>query len=612
MKIKVSLLEDFKKLDKKQKIISCILVLVLIFDITFFAIKFNSKQKSPSNLIFTSELENNKIYALNINSKRGSIKKSGYAYYEFSLEQIENLWQLYKQKKSLSLTLRIGVKDSRNLSGNKFFWGFLYNKDFSKKGKLLKNLEPRVLIGSELNPLLKKEWTYFDTSFSVNKNLNKEDFPKGFFVYSDYHINIYDVFVDEAKIGYDFTNTIPLYATGANGGKINFNSSSFDFSGATSVFAAKNSLDSVMPYIELMYEPYNKELENKELKDNIIKINFNGEEISINQTESVNKSIIQTSSLHNPFGLYEVKTNQSLVTKMMMYPNVESLLPENYSKVLTPLVTDPGMILESKMDSWRCSDYELYEWDRFKGILFFDTKNYKIQSDFFRRLAFYVEKAGYKGNILTDEQLGTMHGYNAHDYSAKSLSDFFTKAKASSVKLLDKELLLEQILIKNNIIIPTENGYKEGIGAVISISQESKAWLRQSFIAHESLHGLFFIDEDFRNTTAAIYYTIDQKSIDFLVGYWDSQSGLQYDPTDTYLMHNEFMAYIMQQPLSRISSYFVHLANRASVMKAIPDLCKYVRDTNGITFEDAGKIFDSYVYDRWGLSCGRVSLISRN
>ena len=76
-------------------------------------------------------------------------------------------------------------------------------------------------------------------------------------------------------------------------------------------------------------------------------------------------------------------------------------------------------------------------------------------------------------------------------------------------------------------------------------------------------------------------------------------------------MHNEFMAYIMQQPLNSVASYFVHVANRGSVMKAMPDLCAYVRDTKGITFEDAAGIFDSYAADRWGLRCGRVSLVVR-
>ena len=77
------------------------------------------------------------------------------------------------------------------------------------------------------------------------------------------------------------------------------------------------------------------------------------------------------------------------------------------------------------------------------------------------------------------------------------------------------------------------------------------------------------------------------------------------------LMKNEFMAYIMQQPLSNVSAYFIHLANRGSVMNAMPDLCAWVRNTSAVTFEDAGRILDTYAFDNWGLRAGRVMLMSR-
>ena len=63
--------------------------------------------------------------------------------------------------------------------------------------------------------------------------------------------------------------------------------------------------------------------------------------------------------------------------------------------------------------------------------------------------------------------------------------------------------------------------------------------------------------------------------------------------------------------LSSVSKYFVHLASRGSVMKALPELCDYVKETQGMTFEDAARIFDSYAFDNFGLACGRVHLIFR-
>ena len=616
MKMNFPLFNFFYKLEKKQKIVLIILSAILLFDIVFAVVKFSSKQYSPSEFVVeNSEEKPSRVYGLNSNAKKGKITKTGYAFYEFTEKQKEVLYDLYENEKSLSIILRIGVKGAgkklelKKSVENTFSWGYLYSSDFDKKGKLNNDISQRVLFTSNLSSILDNKTVYFDSGFAIEKNLTKEELPVGFFVYSAYPIEIYDVFLQKAKVGYDYSNTIPFVGMAPNGGKFNFYDKVFDFSGASMVFSSQNSTYSVLPFIDvgcLYAEDYGTP--SKQL---FVKLNVAGEALTIYRTKDVVDYIIQCSTLKNPFGLYEFTQKADLVTKLLMFENSKDLIPESASKVIKPLKTDPGLVLGNKMSKWRTPEYELYEWNRFEGVLFFDTKDYKVQRDFFRRLAFFVEKAGYRGRILSDEELGDMHGYNAHDYSAKSLAEFFTKTKQVNVKLTEKEHLLEEILVHNGVIVPDGNGYKEGRGAVISISQESQEWLRYSFIAHESWHGIFFLDEDFRNTTAAIYYTIDQKSLDFIVGFWNSQPNLNYDPSDLYLMHNEFMAYIMQQPLSRVASYFVHLSNRGSVFTAMPELSEYIRNSKGITFEDAAKVFDSYAFDRWGLACGRVSLISR-
>ena len=78
-----------------------------------------------------------------------------------------------------------------------------------------------------------------------------------------------------------------------------------------------------------------------------------------------------------------------------------------------------------------------------------------------------------------------------------------------------------------------------------------------------------------------------------------------------FLMKNEFMAYLMQQPLNSVSKYFIHLASRGSVMNYQQELCDWVKRTQGRTFEDACRVLDSYAFDTWGLASGRVSLILR-
>ena len=148
-------------------------------------------------------------------------------------------------------------------------------------------------------------------------------------------------------------------------------------------------------------------------------------------------------------------------------------------------------------------------------------------------------------------------------------------------------------------------------GAIISISKESPRYLRAQFIAHEGVHGIYFLDEEFRNLVDVIYDIIDTKSLQFLQGFFASQPSLGYDPNDPYLMRNELMAYLLQQSVAGIPSYFAgNLANRGTVLKAIPELAKYVRDTNAQGFVDAANVLESFLFSKYGLAAGRVSLTS--
>lgn len=104
---------------------------------------------------------------------------------------------------------------------------------------------------------------------------------------------------------------------------------------------------------------------------------------------------------------------------------------------------------------------------------------------------------------------------------------------------------------------------------------------------------------------------MDPVSRDFLIDYFKSQEDLGYDTNDSYLMNNEFMAYIMQQKLSDVAQYFVHLANRGTVIKSTPQLAAYIRKTEGKGFEDAAFALNEYVFDKYGIVCGNIALASR-
>ena len=194
------------------------------------------------------------------------------------------------------------------------------------------------------------------------------------------------------------------------------------------MFPATNSKYSVMPQIRMsFFEPAkNYAAQNP---PTAVKINAGGEVFSRLQTPSSLKTILQTALLKAPFNYFSLENNAELVSSVIMESNTAELITRDGIKTIFPLKTDIELILGGKRDNWRCADYELYEWDRFPHILFFDFKNYKVQSDFFLRLSFFTEKAGFRNRLLSDEELSGQHSYNAHDYSADSLARFFTAAK---------------------------------------------------------------------------------------------------------------------------------------------------------------------------------------
>ena len=68
----------------------------------------------------------------------------------------------------------------------------------------------------------------------------------------------------------------------------------------------------------------------------------------------------------------------------------------------SPIPADPADILSYRVESWRNSRYEVFSWDAFPEILIFDTANYAVQDRLFKRLAFFVEKTGFRGRLSTD------------------------------------------------------------------------------------------------------------------------------------------------------------------------------------------------------------------
>lgn len=609
MKMKLPDFIKLPELSKKQIVIFTILCVLLLIDLVMLIHKWSTKT-SPIVLQFQEEgLIPEKMKALNSAAGRGKIEKSGYAYFEFTENQKNNLRLFYKENTNASVVLQISVKHSgkeKNTDEQQFMYGYLYSSDFTEKGKLKSEIDKRALVSADL-----RTFSNLAAGFALKKDENgrSENIPSGFFIYSAVPVKLEAASVQSACVGWDFSTDVPFFGFASVGGRAVADAVSADFTGCTELFPVSNTADTVMPKIVAGFGPVQKN--NSSENQKIVELNIGGETIHVYRAKDSDSVVMYTAGLIRPFSRVQTGGLDAGVTSLLMSASSKNLCTKEAGRTLEPYKTDPGFIPSWKKETWRTSDYELFEWNRFPGVLYFDTRNYDIQNDFFRRLAYYAEKTGYKGTLVSDEVLKDKHGYNAHDYSAETLAAFYTKADSERFRLNGKENLLRDILLKNGVIKHDGSGYKAGVGAVISISQDSTMWLRERFIAHEGWHGIFFCDEPFRNAVAAVYYTMDQTALSFLTGYWQTQDDLNYDQSDAYLMHNEFMAYLMQQPLSGTADYFNHLANRGSVMRGEPELAAYVRKTKGIAFEDAARILDDYALTNWGLACGRVSLVRR-
>jgi hypothetical protein len=278
-----------------------------------------------------------------------------------------------------------------------------------------------------------------------------------------------------------------------------------------------------------------------------------------------------------------------------------------------PLAADPGMILAWPLEHWRDRRYEVFRWDRFPSLLIFDTADYTVQDRMFKRLAFFVEKSGFRGRLAPDDEIAELHGWNAHDYRAEDLARFFQDARKLNFPLLAEERELERILLDAGIINESGAGIQTGEGGIIAISRESEAYLRSLFMAHEGFHGLFFIDEDFRAFSRQRWRQLPAEARRFIVSYFNFQ---HYATADEYLLVNEFMAHLLQQPVSQAARYFGQtLPSRIEDGWRKADLPAKDKSSGSWpvlaqTFTREAEAFSAYVGSRWGFAAGRVHLVA--
>jgi len=232
---------------------------------------------------------------------------------------------------------------------------------------------------------------------------------------------------------------------------------------------------------------------------------------------------------------------------------------------------DPGLLARHvPLDN---QEYCLAQWDLQPDVLLFLFKDYATQDKYLKRLAFFVEKMGYVGRIAEDKEIALLHGWNAHDYRTVDLARFFTTAEAQSFSLSREELKLREVLLQHGLIQKSGSKFNPGKGALVSIAQESPDYLRFRLLTHELSHALFFSDRHYQDLALSLYESLIEEERWFIMRYF---RWMRYNVDSPYLMANEMQAYLVQQPLSEIESYFSeNLAQK--LIEAHPELTEDVR-----------------------------------
>ncbi|MBI9104347.1 MAG: hypothetical protein JEY99_18165 [Spirochaetales bacterium] len=220
-----------------------------------------------------------------------------------------------------------------------------------------------------------------------------------------------------------------------------------------------------------------------------------------------------------------------------------------------PIIADTGTILHYPREFWRNPHYEYFRWNMYPEIVQIITDTYENQSLFFKRLAFYVEKPGFVGRLAPNEEIKPLHGWNAHDYRPEDLANFFQQARIENFKLNPEEELLQELLLACGVLLDSAGTLLPGKGALIGTSIETFYEQRLIFMAHESLHGIYFTSEEYRKECEAFWDTLSADEQKFWRNFL-SYRGYNVDE-DHDLLINETCTYLLQQPPDQADDYFV-------------------------------------------------------
>jgi hypothetical protein len=138
-------------------------------------------------------------------------------------------------------------------------------------------------------------------------------------------------------------------------------------------------------------------------------------------------------------------------------------------------------------------------------------------------------------------------------------------------------------------------------------------------MAHEGYHGIYFVDEDFREFSRRRWENLGAEARRFITAYFQFQA---YDTADNDLVINEFMAHVLQQSAAQAAVYFGgNLPNRMTGTSpwrrnSLPEDESVSPDGNPYwpviadAFTVEARAFSDYAARRWGLAAGRVRTVT--
>lgn len=263
---------------------------------------------------------------------------------------------------------------------------------------------------------------------------------------------------------------------------------------------------------------------------------------------------------------------------------------------------DPGIVLLQEPLA-PGEDFALYRWDLLPDVFIFDFKDYGVQDDYLKRLAFFVEKKGFAGRLAKDEEIASLHGWNAHDYKTDDLARFFSTAARTEFPLNEREKRLRDLLVDNGLLVRKGKEFGSREGAIISISQESPGYLRHTFLTHESSHAIFFTDAKYRDFCIALWNGMSREEKWFYILYF---GWMNYDTKSAYLMAAEVQAYLIQQPPKKAEAYFTKTLPERLLEKH-PELEEPIEaymEEFGAEFEKKARLLDAWLKAKYGFGAG--------